>query len=71
MGITPSPKQTVQVQSPTPPQWLQARAERGSVSVLISPPPPQVGQPIFFSPLHSGHSTMPPHTKLTSYSPFP
>ena len=58
--MMPSPKQTVQVHTPRPPQLLQLRAERGSTSVLISPPPPHVGQPIFLNPLHSGHSTIPP-----------
>ncbi len=66
--MTPSPKQTVQVQSPTPPQLMQRRAERGSTSVLIRPPPPHIGQPIFLNPLHNGHSTMPPCINLTSYS---
>lgn len=58
--MTPSPQQTVQVQTPRPPQVLQQRAERGSTSVLISPPPPHIGQPIFLRPLHRGHSTIPP-----------
>lgn len=58
--MTPSPQQTVQVQTPRPPQVLQQRAERGSTSVLINPPPPHIGQPIFLRPLHRGHSTIPP-----------
>lgn len=62
--MMPSPKQTVQVHTPRPPQLLQQRAERGSTSVLISPPPPHVGQPIFLNPLHSGHSTIPPCINL-------
>lgn len=67
--MMPSPKQTVQVHTPRPPQLLQQHAERGSTSVLISPPPPHVGQPIFLNPLHSGHSTIPPCINLlTSHS---
>lgn len=61
----PSPKQTVQIQSPRPPQLAQPSAERGSTSVVINPPPPQVGQPILVKPLQSGHSTIPPCITLS------
>lgn len=69
--MRPSPKHTVQVQRPKPPQLRHCRAESGSTSVLISPPPPHAGQPIFLNPLHSGHSTNPPCIQLTSSQQFP